>query len=546
MQPLRLAPLLTALFFMAPPLVSAKPLGNPNAPRAGKINENLGSEPATLNPITARDAYAQEVHNYVLDSLLTRNDDTYEWEPWLAEKIDTSKDGKIFTVHLRKDAVFSDGKPVTADDLKFSFDVIFDPKYNTAHLRPYYESIERVEIVDPHTVRFTVKELYFKNFEVIALIQVLPKHVYGDPTEGQNLNKTVVGSGPYVIDAYEKGKRLILKHNPKWWGWNDPRMKGVFNFPERVLRFVKEEQVEIEMFKTGQLDVIFPTPEVFTKKLDSNIFGKQAEKRQVENKAPAGFGFIGWNLKDPIFQDKPVRRALTHLMNRQMMIEKFLDNKSTLASGPWHKASIYASPKVKPIEFNPKKARELLASAGWADSDKNGVLDKMIDGKKVEFRFTALNPSKDFEKYLTIYKEDLKQSGIDMEIKLLEWNSFSKLLEEQKFQAIVMGWGPGGVDFDPKQIWHSASATKGGSNFISYSNPEVDKLIDKARTQMDRKQRTETLRKVYELIADDAPYVFMFNRKYTFYALWNRVKTPTKTYNFSVGKNYWWMDPKAL
>src|SRR3989344_5075005 len=205
--------ILALLLSLSLPISEAAVLGNPDAPRGGRFTENLGAEPPTLNPITSQDVGAQEVHAYVMSSLLDRNFDTYEWEPSIAEKIDVSKDGKMFTVKLRKGALFSDGKPVTAEDVKFSFDVIFDPAFPTAHLRPFYESIEKAEVIDPSLVRFTTKETYFKNFEVIAGLAIVPKHVYGDPKVGPTLNKTVLGSGPYMLDSYEKGKRIVLKSN---------------------------------------------------------------------------------------------------------------------------------------------------------------------------------------------------------------------------------------------------------------------------------------------------------------------------------------------
>ena len=134
-----------------------------------------------------------------------------------------------------------------------------------------------------------------------------------------------------------------------------------------------------------------------------------------------------------------------------------------------------------------------------------GILDKVIDGKKTKLSITILEPNKEFVKYLTMYKEDAKKAGVEINVKLIEWNAFLKLLDERKFQAVRLGWGAGSVDWDPKQIWHSESQ-KGGSNFIGYKNPEVDKLIDEARTILDFEKRQKVLRKVFKLIADDVPY----------------------------------------
>ena len=184
----------------------------------------------------------------------------------------------------------------------------------------------------------------------------------------------------------------------------------------------------------------------------------------------------------------------------------------------------------------------MLADAGWKDSDKDGILDKLINGKKVPFRFSLIHANKDNEKYHTFYKEDLRKAGIDMEVKYLEWNSFLKMLDDGKFEAVNLAWS-GSIEWDPKQIWHSSSAVVGGSNFVSYKNPEVDKLIEKARLEIDRKKRIQMLQKVYETIAADAPYVFMFNEKFAFYGNSKKVGRPADTFKYDIGNDYWWLKP---
>ena len=270
-------------------------------------------------------------------------------------------------------------------------------------------------------------------------------------------------------------------------------------------------------------------------------WGKDVFKAKVQNKAPVNYSFIGWNLRNPLFKTKKTRKALYHLVNRNLMIEKFLFNLSLPATGPLFRQSDYANPNVKVVNFDPKKALKLLREDGWKDTDGDAVLDKMIDGKKVKFSFTILEPLQDFMKYLTIFQQSAKEAGIEVKLKFVEWNTFIKLLDERKFEAVRLAWGGGSVDWDPKQIWHSDSIANGGSNFIGYSNKTVDKLIDKARVTLDRKKRIKVLRKVFKTIADDAPYVFFFNNKYKFYAHTKRMKREKDTYNYGVGLGYWWI-----
>lgn len=520
-----------------------KTIGNPTAPQGGTFQMAFSAEPEKLNPINSQDLYASYVQEYVMDGLMVINLETYEMEPALAERYEVSKDQMTYTFFLRKDAKFHDGTPVTAEDVKFSFDCVKDPKYKAVHRMPYYETIGDVTVVDPYTVKIQTKKKYFMNLEVMATVgytPIAPKHIYGDPNK--KLNKELIGSGPYVLETYNKGKNLILAKNKNWWGNNVAHLKGKYNFERIMIRFVQEENLEIEMLKKGQLDYDGLTPEAFMKKTEGAPFGTTLVKKKVENADPTrGFGFVAWNFKNQLFQDRNVRVALAHLMNREEMNKKFRYGLSVPATGPWQFNNPYANPEVKPIMFDLAKAKELLAKAGWTDSDKNGVLDKTIDGKKVEFRFQLLFPSRDVEKYYTLYKEDLKKAGIEMDLKLLEWNTFMKSLDEQKFDAISLAWGGGSLEGDPKQIWHTESAKLGGSNFINYSNKEVDKLIDQAREELDLKKRSGMWKQIYKMIADDAPYAFLFNEKYALYAHHKKIGMVKDTYKYAVGRYYWWM-----
>jgi len=517
---------------------------NTGAPVGGVFNRNIGGEPPTLHPISATDLYASIVHGFIFDSLAARHPETGEWEPRLAEKWEASKDNKIYTFFLRKDATFSDGKPVTAEDVKFSLDAIRDPAYKAVHMQPYYEGIDKVEIVDPYTVKFYLKDTYFQNFISMVGMTIIPKHIYGDVEKSKKMSRTAVGSGPYKLDKFEKGQRIVLKRRSDWYGHNS-NWKGFANFDTINLRFVKEDAVAFEMIKRNEIDFMALTPEYYVQKAQGSPWGKTAFKNQVENKAPKGYTFIGWNFRQPLFQDKNVRLALYHLLNREEMNRKFRFGMSNLATGPIYMQSEYASQNVKPVLFDPKKASALLTKSGWKDSDKDGLLDKTIGGKKTPFKFSLIYSNKDVEKYWTLYKEDLKKAGIEMELKYLEWNSFLKLLDEGSYDAAALGW-TGGLEWDPKQIWHSSNAVPGGSNFIAYKNPEVDKLIDQARLEPDKNKRVTMLRKIYELIAADVPYAFLFNDRYVLYANSAKVEKPADTFQFDVGLDYWWAKSQLM
>lgn len=516
--------------------------GSSQSAAGGTVTMNLIGEPPTIHPITSMDLSALNVHDWTMGSLLVKDPRTFEWKPSVAERWETSKDGKIFTFWLRQGVTFHDGHPLTAEDVKFSFDAIFDPEYKAASRIPYFENIAKVEVLDSHQVKFYAKDSYFLNFDVAAGMFILPKHIYGDVEKSKKMNKELVGCGPYKLETFDRGNKIVLKKYKDWFGSQLPAFRGLYNFETIQFRFAKEENIYMEMLNRGDLDYQELSPEEYSKKTEGGNWGKTVNKFKVENALAKGYRYVSWNLENNLFKDKNVRKALAYLMNREEMNQKFRFGLSVLATGPTDVFSDYASPSVKPLPFDVAKAQALLAQAGWKDSDKDGVLDKMINGKKTDFRFALVHSNKDYEKYLTIYKEELKKNGIDMEIKYLEWNSFLKNIDAGKFEAMSMAWTTA-IDFDPKPEWHSTSAVSGGSNFIHYKVHEVDQLIDQARLELDRTKRIQMLRKVYERIANDYPYVFMFNEKYSLYALSTRVGQVAPTFKYSLGLDSWWVKP---
>lgn len=509
----------------------------------GTFLDNVGKEPPTLNPLSSQDASASQVESYVVSSLLERNPDTYEWEESLAKEWSISKDGMTFEFKLRDDATFHDGKKVTAEDVKFTFDAIMDKsnKYKTAHRRSYYENFDSVEIVDPLTVRFKAKEVYFGNFDQAAGLSVVPKHVYENPDDKKEkkLNKTMVGSGPYILDEFKRGRQITLKRNKDWYGFKTKAGKEKYNFERITMRFLAEPEVELQRFEKGDLDFVGLSPEKFVLRAKGGKWGKDLIKKKVENKSPSGYSFIAFNMKSPIFSSVKTRKALAMLVNKPLMNEKFQFDLSLDANGPVYRQSYYNNTDVKPVPYDPKEALKLLREDGWADKDQDGVLEK--DGIKLSF--TILEPLQDFIKYLTIFQEDAKKSGVEVNVKYVEWNTFIKLLNERNFDAVRLAWTGGQVDWDPKQIWHSSSIANEGSNFNQYSNPEVDKLIDEARATMDRNKRAAILKRVHKLIAEDHPYIFFFNKKFSLYAHNKRVKMEKDTYNYTLGVSNWWLSP---
>ena len=499
----------------------------------------LGSDPTTLHPIRSTGYYSLVVQKHVLETLLRRNDDTYEWEPSLAKKWTMSPDGNSISFEIFDNLQWSDGKPLTTQDIKFSFSAYSNPAYGGISSLSYFEKIKSATILSGTKIKFEMKEPYFGNFQVLAQMKVIPEHIYKDPK--LKLSKTMIGSGPYLISHYIRGKVLVLTKNPYWKGVENQTDGKRFLFPTIVFRFVSYPTDVLLRMEKEQLDFTYLSSESYVTKTNSAPWGSKIKKVEYSNKQPSGFYCIGLNLQRELFKDVRVRKALAHLFNREFINEKFMYNKRELARGPWYFWSEYADPSVPPILFDVKEAKRLLREAGWTDKDQNAVLEKNIKGVKKEFEFTLMIPSgaSSIEKWFTFYQQDLKKAGIKLNLQFVDWISLLKLQDDKNFDAVFRGWSSGAVDFDPKQLWHSSSSQKGGSNFISYSNPEVDALIDLGRSKLDKKERIKYFKQVYRLIAEDVPYIFLFNVRQRLYGVNQRIETYRPSWNYEIGLFYW-------
>ena len=530
-----------ALAALAGPLPSC--VKNPAAPFQLKQSETfysrLKKEPESLHPIRGKDYYSAVLHYYTLESLLTRGISDYEWQPGLAEKWEISPDGKTFTFYLYENLKWSDGRPLTVRDVQFSFEAHKSPEYGGLRRLPHFESIEAAEIISSRAIAFRAREPYFGNFPSLAEAKIIPRHIYQNPQT--RLSRTVIGSGPYKIARYDKGKMIALTQNPLWSGRARPHNKGKWLFKNIVFRFAAENSDALLGLQKGRLDFSFISPEDFERRTSSPPWGRSIKKYKVSNKLSRGYSFIGLNLKNPLFQDRRARTALAHLMNRKLMSEKFAFGHLQPAAGPWHFWSDFADPSVRPLAFDPKKAARLLRAAGWKDENQDGVLEKPLGGKKTDFSFTALFSGKDSEKFLTLYQAELKKAGVDMRLKLLDLPALVRAADEGSFEAAAWTRSLRAIDFDPKLFWHSDSARKGGYNFIGYSSPKADALMEKGRRQLNRAERVKTFRRLYRLIAEDAPCIFMFHSRSRFYGVRSRIRIPRPVFNYGIGQEYWSM-----
>ena len=519
--------------------------GNPEAPVSGVRRERFSTQPASLHPLNATDAYGNNVLGNIYETLADNDVETMDHIPLLAESWSFSDDKKQITFRLNPKARWQDGKPVSAEDVKFSFDVLFHKGLKTrAKWMAYYSNLEKAEVVDAHTVRFAVKNDHFLNFVNIAGMRIVPRHMFNaDDPDKTALTKEPMGSGPYRFGSWVKGAVIKLRRDEKYWGWDLPQNKGRYNSKQQLIKIIATDKVALETLKKGDLDMMGLTPEQWMRETSGPLFStdpksdKKLIKLEVKNKSAKGYRYVGYNLESPLFKDKRVRWAIGHLFDRDTYIEKFYYGFQVKAVGPFEVNSPYTSPKVKPLEFSIPTAIKLLKEAGWSDSDGDNILDQ--GGQPFRFSIMTADPETSV-KMLTLAKETMKKAGVEMNIKVVDWTSFLQLIDEYKFDAVMLGWTRSAFP-DPTALWHSDSAQKGGLNLVRYQNPEVDKLIESAVKTIPEAERVQLYRKIHEILFEDQPYTFMLEPSSSLVAYGNQWQQVKPWYNYSLGDDYWWV-----
>ena len=522
------------LLLMVLPAASAPAAGPPKFTpdqMGGTLRANFNAEPQTLNPLTYKDLYARYVKEYVVEALLDRDPDTLQFVPWLADRWEVSPDGLVITFHLDPRAKFSDGTPVTADDVVFTYETIVNPKIDCQSTASYFEDCKGIEKIDDRTVRFTWKKPYFLSLEFSA-IDVLPKHIYQfkDPKEFNDINDKLVGTGPFTFKEWKTGQHIILERNENYWG-------NRAAFDRVVYRFILEEQPSVQAILAGELDFLPVTPEWWMKLKERPDVTDHFDFFRYST-PQSGYSYIGWNNARPPFNDARVRLAMTHLVWREQIL-KYMDyNIGSVATGPFWPPSPQCDKGLQPWPFDRDAARKLLREAGWEDRNGDGWLEN-AEGKRFEFEFCTASGAQATRDEIRIIGEEFRRMGIDMHVRLYEWSIFTVKFDNHDFDAVMLAWGGGGVEEDPYQIFHSSQIADRGSNFISFRSAEADRLTETARMTLDAPKRNALYHQFHRLLHREQPYTFMFARE-SLRVVSKRVKG-TQVHKMGMFPMDWWI-----
>jgi peptide/nickel transport system substrate-binding protein len=467
----------------------------------------LSAEPPTLYDILESSSWASRwiVSGNIFESMLEYKPDAFELRGKLAEEFSISDDGLEIYFKLRDNIHFSDGKPITTDDVIFTFETITNPKIDCHSYANYFRDVDRYERINDREIKFHMKKVYFLSLGFLGGISIHPKHIYqfDVPEEFNKLRTNPVCSGPYVFEKWDVGKEVVLRRNENYWG-RKPKINKI------VYRFILNDTAALQALQAGQVDYLRPLPDQFSEKNEDEEFRKKFHCLSYWSAGNTGYFWIGWNQALPFFKDKNVRLAMTHLVDREAIRDYILRNPDAqIPTGPFYIYGKQNDPNIEPWPYDPEKAKQLLDEAGWVDTDGDGVRDK--DGVPLRFKYMIVGGTSLHERIVKLVKDSAAQAGIEVIPDPYEWSIFSQKFTERDFDAINMAWG-GGIESDPYQIWHSSQIEGRGSNRIGFNNLRADAIIEEARQTLDKDKRNALYHKFHRILHEEQPYTFIYTR----------------------------------
>ncbi|MEM7246430.1 MAG: peptide-binding protein [Acidobacteriota bacterium] len=518
------------------------PGGGSDEPGADTLVFARQSDSESLISVVYQSASDNDLIVNMFESLTDSSFDCrLEHPPGLAERYEHPEDGLSITYHLRKDAVWSDGTPITAADVAFTYDLIADPAVASPRIS-YTEKMlpdARPRVLDDHTVRFEFTQAYDRQTQMSHTgMAIVPKHALEKydraSLRGTDFEKDPVVSGPWKLHSWEKGQAIVLTPNDEYFGQKPTLRRVIFKtVPEYAARVIELEGNTVDMIES------FQTVD------DIAAMKKNNPEIEMYRRGWRFMDYVGWNLRNPLFQDKQVRQALTLAIDRDKIINDLLTTQDGEKLGKvavsWITPELcdYESQNLKPFPYDLEKAKQMLDARGWTDSDGDGVRDK--NGKPFRFVLLTNTGNQRRAKASIIIQANLKAVGVEAQLQSVESNNFFERLRKKDYEAALAGWSAG-LFVDPTELWHSDTPDHTYEfNFTSYSNPRADELIERGMATPDLEAVAPIWQELQEVIYDDQPYTFLYWRDEVV-GLHQRVRDPQiNILSTFKGLNDWWV-----
>jgi microcin C transport system substrate-binding protein len=524
------------------------PLASPYAEPGGMIRFAAFQPPKSLNAYIDNNTYTRQVFGMMYESLLGVDSLTTEFVPYLAKRWTISDDKLTYTFELDEAAAWSDGRPVTAEDVKWTFDQVMDPRHATGASKVMLGVFESPQILGPRTVRFRAKESHWRNLSALGLFEILPRHAF----EGQDFNRLdldhPVVSGPYVLSAVKEQIEIRLRRRRDWWAGSKPSMRNTMNFDTIVFRYFSSNENAFEAFKKGLVDVYaIYTARIWANETIGEKFDKNwIVKRRVKNHNPIGFQGFAMNMRRPPFDDLRVRKAMAHLVDRETMIRTMMFGAYFLHRSYFEDLYDAAHPCTnEEFPFDIARAKALLREAGYTANPQTGILEKQ--GRPLAFRFLTRDGGTD--KFLALCSAAFREVGVSMTIERKDFASWMRDMDAFNFDMTWAAWG-GSIFRDPESMWLSSEADRpSGNNITGFKDPQVDALIERQKTMFSITERNAICREIDKRIAAAVPYVLLWNTDATRLLHWDTFGMPdTVLSKYGDERSllgYWWYDPDS-
>jgi len=474
------------------------------------VESSIG-DASNLIPMLSSDSTSHEVCSLIYNGLV-KYDKDYNIVGDLAKSWEIKDGGKKIIFHLRKGVKWHDGAPFTASDVMFTYKTIIDPSTPTAYAGRY-KLVKKARVIDKYTFEVTY-ERPFAPALISWGLEILPEHLLkGMPVAKSPLTHAPIGTGPFKFRRWDTGSRIVLEANKDYF-IKRPYLNGISYviIPDQTTQFME--------LKAGNIDIMGLSPLQYLRQTNTPKFKRMYKKYKYLADGYTYLGFnlrrkpfddkrdLGFNLRRKPFDDKRVRQAIAYAIDKKEIIKGVLLGLGKVATGPYKPGTLWYNPDVKRYTYDRKKAMELLSKAGYMDHDGDGILDK--DGRPFEFTIMTNQGNGMRKKAAIIIQQRLAKVGIKVKIRIVEWTVFLKeFVDKRNFDAVILGWN---ITQDPDlyTVWHSSNTRPGGLNFVGYSNPEVDRLLEEGRHTFDNEKRRKYYFRIQEILAQDQPYVFLY------------------------------------
>lgn len=546
---------------------------NPDAPKGGDFKESSIGTFDSLNPFIVKGTVAEGT-GLLYDSLMTRAlDEPFSQYGLLAERLRVGPNRNWIEFDLQPTARFSDGHPVTAEDVVFTFNILREK--GSPFFKSYYAGIESVAALSPSTVRFEFGDSTNRELPlIVGEVPILPEHYWAERDFEAPSLEPPLGSGPYLIEKIDPGRTIIYKRNPDYWGRDLPVNRGRYNFDRRQFDYYRDSTVALEAFKAGEYDF---RSEHASKAWATGYTGApfadgRIIKEEIEHENPRGMqGFI-MNTRRDLFSQPEVRQALAYAFDFEWTNSNLFYGAYTRSHSYFSNSEMAAETLPSPAELEIlepvrdqvpeevftqvyrapttdgsgrnraqlRKALGLLKQAGWKLEE-----GKLVDRNGKQFEFEILLVQKEFERVVSPFIRNLERLGITASIRIVDVSQYINRLRQFDFDMVVYGFGqsssPGN---EQRDYWHSSSADQPGSrNLIGIRNPAVDHLVEKLIAAPDREQLVLRARALDRVLQWNHYVIPHYHISAYRIAYWNRFEHPAVSPTYDLGLDTWWAKP---